>query len=87
MIKAYAAMEAGGALEPWEYDPGPLHANEVEIKIEHCGICHSDLSMLQNEWGVASFPLVAGHEAIGTIAALGDGVGNLAVGDRVGLGW
>lgn len=87
MIKAYAAMEAGGALEPWEYDPGPLQATEVEVEVEHCGICHSDLSMLQNEWGVASFPLVAGHEAIGTIAALGDGVSNLTLGDRVGLGW
>ncbi len=87
MIKAYAAMEAGGTLQPWEYDPGPLKAGEVEVDVEHCGICHSDLSMLQNEWGVASFPLVAGHEAIGTIAALGDNVANLAVGDRVGLGW
>lgn len=87
MIKAYAAMEAGGTLQPWEYDPAPLQATEVEIEVEHCGICHSDLSMLQNEWGVAQYPLVAGHEAVGTIAGRGESVRNLELGDRVGLGW
>ena len=46
MIKAYAASEPGGKLRPFEYDPGPLGAHDVEIAIEHCGICHSDLSML-----------------------------------------
>ena len=87
MLKAYAAMEAGGTLQPWEYDPAPLQATEVEIEVEHCGICHSDLSMLQNEWGVAQYPLVAGHEAVGTIAGRGESVRNLELGDRVGLGW
>ena len=55
MIKAYAALEAGGELKPFEYDPGPLGYNDVEIEVEHCGICHSDLSMLDNEWGLLSF--------------------------------
>ena len=43
MIKAYAAKEPGSPLEPFEYDPGPLGADDVEIDVEHCGICHSDI--------------------------------------------
>lgn len=87
MIKAYAALEAGGKLEPFEYDPGSLGRNEVEIDVEHCGICHSDLSMLDNEWGITQYPLVPGHEVVGTIAAVGDDVTSLQLGQRVGLGW
>ena len=87
MIKAYAALESGGELKPFEYDPGPIGYDFVEIQVEHCGICHSDLSMLDNEWGIAKFPLVPGHEVVGTISAVGKGVSNLQVGKRVGLGW
>jgi len=87
MFKAYAAAEAGGELKPFEYDPGPMGYDDVEIEIEHCGICHSDLSMLDNEWGIAEFPLVPGHEVVGTIAAVGQGVNHLQTGQRVGLGW
>lgn len=87
MIQAYAAFEPGGELRPFEYDPGPLGAGEVEIEVEHCGICHSDLSMLDNAWGMSCYPLVPGHEVIGRIAALGPGVAHLEPGQRVGLGW
>ena len=87
MINAYAAMASGGELKPFTYDPGPLGYQEVEIAIEHCGICHSDLSMVDNEWGIAAFPLVPGHEVVGTISSVGQGVFNLQVGQRVGLGW
>ena len=87
MIKAYAALEAGGKLKPFEYDPGPLGYQEVEIDVEHCGICHSDLSMLSNEWGMSQYPLVPWHEIVGTIAKAGEGVSNIKVGDKVGLGW
>ena len=69
MIKAYAAFESSGELKPLEYDPGPLGRNDVEINVEHCGICHSDLSMLDNEWGITQYPLVPGHEVVGTISA------------------
>ncbi|MGC8697725.1 MAG: alcohol dehydrogenase catalytic domain-containing protein, partial [Halothiobacillus sp.] len=87
MIKAYAVFEAGGELKPFEYDPGSLKANEVEINVEHCGICHSDLSMMDNEWGISQYPLVPGHEVIGTIGAVGAEVTHLHLGQRVGLGW
>lgn len=87
MIKAYAAQSAGGKLEPFEYDPGPLSDHDVEIAVEYCGVCHSDLSMINNEWGMTQFPFVPGHEVAGTICALGKNVTHLKVGDRVGLGW
>ncbi len=87
MIKAYAAMAAGEKLQPYEYEAGALGDNEVEIAVEYCGLCHSDLSMLNNEWGVSQYPLVAGHEVSGRVKALGNQVKGLQVGDRVGLGW
>ncbi len=87
MIKAYAANEAGGKLEPFEYDPGELGADEVEIEVSHCGICHSDLSMIDNDWGMSQYPLVPGHEVVGTVGAAGSDVTHLQVGDTVGLGW
>ena len=87
MIKAYAAFEPGGELKPFEYDPGPLGAHDVEIDVDFCGICHSDLSMLNNEWGMTRYPFVPGHEVAGRISAVGEHVKKLQVGDRVGLGW
>ena len=87
MIKGFAATEPKGTLKPFAYDPGPLRDAQVEIKVEYCGLCHSDLSMLDNEWGFSQYPLIAGHEIIGTIAALGPYAKGLTVGQRVGLGW
>ncbi len=87
MIHAYAAQEPGGKLSPFEYDPGELKAAEVEIDVDYCGICHSDLSMLDNEWGMTTYPFVPGHEVVGRVSQIGSHVTTLAVGDRVGLGW
>lgn len=87
MIKAYAAHEPQGELTPFEYDPGPLEDYQIEIAVEYCGICHSDLSMIDNEWGITQYPLVPGHEVVGTISAAGGKVDHLKVGDTVGLGW
>ncbi len=87
MIRAYAAREKGGKLEPFDYDPGILADEDVEIAVEYCGICHSDLSMLDNDWGLTTYPFVPGHEVVGTIAALGAKVKELNLGQRVGLGW
>ncbi|HEY1050024.1 MAG TPA: NAD(P)-dependent alcohol dehydrogenase [Prosthecobacter sp.] len=86
-IHAYAATSAKGTLEPFSYDPGPLGPEEVEIKVSHCGICHSDLSMLNNDWGMSRYPFVPGHEAVGTVVALGELAKGLKIGQRVGLGW
>ncbi len=74
-------------MQPFEFDPGEIGAEEVEIKVSHCGICHSDLSMLDNEWGDSAYPFVPGHEAVGTVVALGEGAKGLEIGQRVGVGW
>ncbi len=86
-IRAYAAHGPGETLQPFEYEPGPLGAEEVEIAVEHCGICHSDLSVIDNEWGNARYPVVPGHEAVGRVVAVGERAARVAVGDRVGIGW
>jgi alcohol/geraniol dehydrogenase (NADP+) len=87
MVRAYAAFKPGEELKPFEYDFAALGNDDVEINVEYCGICHSDLSMLNNEWGMSKYPIVPGHEVIGTIAEIGNAVTTLKVGQRVGLGW
>jgi uncharacterized zinc-type alcohol dehydrogenase-like protein len=86
-IKAFAATAKGHPLEPFEFDPGPLGDEEVEIRVNYCGICHSDLSMLDNEWGMTDYPFVPGHEVIGEIIAMGPNAKRVKPGDQVGLGW
>jgi len=86
-IQALAAKQPKGKLEPFTFDPGPLGPEQVEIAVEYCGICHSDLSMLNNEWGMSQYPLVLGHEAIGKITAVGGQAKFVKVGQTVGLGW
>lgn len=86
-VHAYAALEPGRELEPYEYELPDIRPDQVEIAVSHCGICHSDLSMLQNEWEMSEYPLVPGHEAVGTVAKVGEHVPGLKEGDRVGLGW
>ncbi|CAN5683460.1 NAD(P)-dependent alcohol dehydrogenase [soil metagenome] len=86
-IKGYAAMEAGGKLEKYEFEAGELGSEEIEIDVEFCGICHSDLSMRNNEWMMTEYPFVGGHEVVGKVAAMGENVKGLSVGDTVGLGW
>lgn len=87
MINAYAAFEPKGKLEPYQYDPGELAADEVEIDVKFCGICHSDVSMIDSEWMPTQYPIVAGHEVVGVIAKIGSSVRGFELGDNVGLGW
>ena len=86
-VNAYAAKEANAPLEPYQYEQGELHPEQVDIKVEYCGLCHSDLSMIQNEWRNARYPLVPGHEVVGEVVAAGLLVKNIKVGDKVGVGW
>ena len=87
MIHAFAAKAPKGRLAPIEYDPGPLLPEQVEIKVHACGLCHSDLSMINNEWGNSTYPLVPGHEVVGNVIAVGANVKQVKVGDTVGVGW
>ncbi len=86
-FSGWAATAPKAPLERHSYDPGPLGAEEVEIAVEYCGICHSDQSMIDNEWGNAHYPFIPGHEVVGTIVRLGEQVRGLALGQRVGIGW
>lgn len=86
-MKAMAALSAKSELVPFEADLGPIGDDQVEVDVLTCGICHSDLSMLDNEWGRTSYPFVPGHEAVGRIAAVGPHVKSRSVGDIVGIGW
>ncbi len=86
-VQAFAATRSGSKLKPFEYELGPLKPDEVDIEIEYCGICHSDLHMLKNEWGITKYPFVPGHEIVGKISAVGKMVTHLKKGQRVGVGW
>ena len=68
-------------------DLGPLAAEDVEVAVEYCGLCHSDLSILNNEWGISQYPAILGHEVIGRVTAVGPNAKGLKVGQRVGVGW
>ena len=86
-IRAYAAQSAREPLSLIEYDPGELAPDQVEIDVAYCGLCHSDLSMWGNDWRQSQYPFVPGHEVAGTVAAKGETVRHLEIGQKVGLGW
>ena len=85
-ISCQAAMESAKPLEPFNYEPKDLGPKDIEIAITHCGVCHTDVHLIDNDWGISSYPLVPGHEIVGTIAALGSEVTHLEAGQRVGVG-
>ena len=70
-IRAWAAPGKGQPLEPFTFDAGALGDDEIEVAIDYCGVCHSDLSMLNNEWGMTHYPFVPGHEVVGKVTKLG----------------
>jgi uncharacterized zinc-type alcohol dehydrogenase-like protein len=86
-IEAWVAPAAKQKLVRQSIDLGPLGAEEVEVAVDHCGLCHSDLSVLNNDWGFSSYPAVLGHEVIGRVVAVGSAAKGLTVGQRVGVGW
>ncbi|MEK6910556.1 MAG: NAD(P)-dependent alcohol dehydrogenase [Nanoarchaeota archaeon] len=86
IVNAYAAKKAGTKLEHFSYKAKELGLLDVEIKITHCGICHSDIHLINGDWG-DYFPIVPGHEIIGNVSALGKNVKDLKMGERVGVGW
>jgi uncharacterized zinc-type alcohol dehydrogenase-like protein len=84
------AWVAKAAKEPMvleTVDLGPFEAEDVEITVEHCGLCHSDISVLNDDWGISQYPAVLGHEVIGRVTAVGPNAKGLTVGQRVGVGW
>jgi len=86
-VQGYGVHAAGAELLPLRYDPGDLRPQDVEVSITHCGVCHSDLHLIDNDWGISQYPFIPGHEIVGQVAQAGAAVRHLAAGDRVGIGW
>jgi len=86
-VRAWASPAVGARFEPYEFEAGPLGPEQVEVAVEHCGVCHTDLTMLDNELGLSRYPLVPGHEAVGRVVALGEHAKGLEIGQRVGVGF
>ena len=84
--KGYAAMAAKEPLQPFSFERRDVGPHDVLITISHCGICHSDIHQARNEWGISLFPMVPGHEIVGTVAQVGTEVSTFKPGDRAGVG-
>src|SRR5437879_8110540 len=85
--KAWLAKAAKQPMVLETVDLGSLGAEEVEVAVEHCGLCHSDLSVLNNDWGFSQYPATLGHEVVGRVTAVGSNAKGRQVGQRVGMGW
>jgi D-arabinose 1-dehydrogenase-like Zn-dependent alcohol dehydrogenase len=85
-IKAYAIKRKGGKAAPFSYER-QLRTNEALVRVTHCGIARGDIQFINNDWGDTKFPLVPGHEIIGTVEEIGADVTGLIRGDRVGIGY
>jgi uncharacterized zinc-type alcohol dehydrogenase-like protein len=84
--KAFAAKAVDQPLESYEFDRREPLDNEIEIKIQYCGICHSDIHTARGDWGQIEYPCVPGHEIIGIVCRVGSAVTSHQVGERVGVG-
>lgn len=84
--KAYAATSATSPVDPFSIERREPRANDVEIEIQYCGVCHSDLHQVRNEWGNAIYPMVPGHEIVGKVLRVGADVKRFKAGDRAGVG-
>lgn len=86
-IQALAALVKQEELKDFSYESISLSENECIVKVHTCGICHSDIHMIDNDWAISKYPLVPGHEVVGVVSEVGSLVSHLKVGDRVGVGW
>jgi uncharacterized zinc-type alcohol dehydrogenase-like protein len=87
-VHALAITAPHGGLKPYDFQyQGELEPHQIEVDVLYCGVCHSDLSMANNDWGMTQYPLVPGHEIVGRIRAVGADAKGLSVGQMVGIGW
>ena len=84
--KAYAAQTATTPLTPFNFDRRETGANDVQIEILYCGVCHSDIHQVRDEWGGSIYPMVPGHEIVGRVTKVGDQVKKFKIGDLAGVG-
>lgn len=84
--KAYASKSQGSTPEPWNYEPRAQRDDDVTLEVLYCGVCHTDIHFVDNDWGMTNYPVVPGHEIIGRVTAVGPGVTKYKAGDMVGVG-
>src|ERR1700738_4598861 len=84
--KGYAAMAAAEKLGPFNFNRRKPRPHDVLVDILYCGVCHTDLHFVRNDWGMSIYPLVPGHEIVGRVTQIGDHVHKFKVGDTVGIG-
>ena len=87
MYKAWTVKAAKQPMVLETANFGPLGAEDVEVAVDHCGLCHSDISILNNDWGISQYPAILGHEVVGRVTAVGPNAKGRRVGQRVGVGW
>ncbi|PRQ48423.1 putative cinnamyl-alcohol dehydrogenase [Rosa chinensis] len=86
MAFGWAARDSSGVLSPFSFSRRESGDKDVTFKVLYCGICHSDLHMVKNEWGFSTYPLVPGHEIVGEVTEVGSNVQKFKVGDKVDVG-
>ncbi|KAF2285318.1 hypothetical protein GH714_042360 [Hevea brasiliensis] len=82
----WAARDSSGVLSPFNFSRRETGEKDVTFKVLYCGICHTDIHMIKNEWGTSSYPMVPGHEIVGVVTEVGSKVEKFKVGDKVGVG-
>jgi alcohol dehydrogenase (NADP+) len=85
-VRGYAAQQAKGPLAPYSFERREPRDHDIVIDIQYCGICHTDIHQVRNEWGASSFPMVPGHEITGIVTGTGSKATRYKMGDRVGVG-
>ncbi len=86
-VHGYAANKQGQALEPVEYDAPRIGENDIRVAVTHCGLCHTDIHAIHDDYELTEYPFVPGHEVVGCISEIGEAVTGLKLGERVGIGW
>src|SRR6201996_9122159 len=84
--KAYAAQTPETDLAPWDFERREVGPHDVQIEIQYCGVCHSDLHQIKNDWFPGIFPMVPGHEIVGKVIKVGDHVKKFKTGELAGVG-
>lgn len=85
-VRAYAAQSTGDVPAPWQYEVRSPRPDDVSLEVLYCGVCHTDIHFVDNDWGMTTYPVVPGHEIIGRVTAVGSDVTRFQSGDMVGVG-
>ncbi|MDZ7681980.1 MAG: alcohol dehydrogenase catalytic domain-containing protein [Fodinibius sp.] len=85
-VSAYAAQDPEADLKPFDIERREVTAEDVQIEIEYCGVCHSDIHQVRDDWNNSMYPVVPGHEIIGRVTETGSDVSDFEEGDLVGVG-